>query len=367
MTTRIRTVDGLRGFAALLVVFDHVVGDHWGLGAWSQQNHGITIFAILTGFLLSATFLRARLDGRPEPALVPYLRARVTRIYPAYWFGLAGAALLVGWHSMGPGDTWRVLTLTQAFGSDGPFEGIPPTWSLSMFLSFYLLLPVWSRLRRRADGVAAPRTILRRELAWLAGLFAFALVVRMENLTAPIALEPVYTVFGRADWFALGMLFGLITVAVPRGLAPRVLYAPGRFPGLVVLLGLGVTSASMFVPVRLEELRDQLDTLAAAIVIAAVVLHGERLRGIQRVLVTRPFLALGRWSFGIFVWGWIMQKSVLSVAPDLATHWMILATMGLAVVCGAVSYRFVEKPVLDRVKARGSAPAPAPLRPAHAA
>ena len=119
---RIRTVDGLRGLAALLVVFDHTVGDHWGLGAWSAQNHGITVFAVLTGFLLSAPFLRARLDGRAAPPTIAFLRARAARIYPAYWVALLLAAATIGLNSMGPGDGWRVATLTQTFGTDTHFH-----------------------------------------------------------------------------------------------------------------------------------------------------------------------------------------------------------------------------------------------------
>jgi peptidoglycan/LPS O-acetylase OafA/YrhL len=120
---RIETVDGLRGLAALLVVFDHAVHKDWGLWAWSQQNHGITLFALLTGFLLSAPFLRARLEGRPAPPALGFLRARAVRIYPAYWVALAGAAVLIGLQRMGPNDLWQVITLTQTFGTDTPFEG----------------------------------------------------------------------------------------------------------------------------------------------------------------------------------------------------------------------------------------------------
>src|SRR3989337_2854090 len=98
--TRIRTVDGLRGLAALLVVFDHTVGNGWGLGAWSQQNHGIAIFAILTGFLLSGPFLRARLDGRPGPRVGTFLRNRVARIYPGYWLALLSGAPPLGPHTL---------------------------------------------------------------------------------------------------------------------------------------------------------------------------------------------------------------------------------------------------------------------------
>jgi peptidoglycan/LPS O-acetylase OafA/YrhL len=346
---RIRTVDGLRGFAALLVVFDHTVEDHWGLGPWSTQNHGVVLFAILTGMLVSAPFLRARLDGRPEPALGSYLQARASRIYPGYWVALAGCALLVGWHYLEQPatDAVQVLTLTQAYGTDGPWEGIPPTWSLSMFFAFYLLLPVWSRLRRRMDG-GRPRAagaVLRREVLLLLGVIIAALAVRGLSLTGPLTERPVYNVFGRADWFAIGMLLAVVVAARDRGLGSRVLTLPGRRPVATLVLALCATSAGALLPLSFEEPRDQLDTAAAMLVIAALLLHGDRLVGPQRWCVTRPARALGRWSYGIFLWGWIVQKALVVHAPELPLGARLPLTMLLAVAAGAASWRFVEQPV----------------------
>ncbi|MTD44515.1 acyltransferase family protein [Conexibacter sp. W3-3-2] len=355
---RIRTVDGLRGFAALLVVFDHTVEDHWGLGPWSTQNHGVVLFAILTGMLVGAPFLRARLDGRPEPALRPYLRARASRIYPGYWVALAGAALLVGWHYVEqPATDWlQIVTLTQAYGPDGPWEGIPPTWSLSMFFAFYLLLPVWSRLRRRADRDRdpAPAAVLRRESLWLAGVIVGALLVRELSLTGPLTEEPVFNVFGRADWFAIGMLLAIVVAARQRGLAGPLLDLPGRRPWPTIALALAATTTAALLPLSYVEGRDQLDTIAATLLIAALLLHGDALRGPQRWCVTRPAQALGRWSYGIFLWGWIVQKALVVHAPDLPLGARLPLTMALAVLAGAASWRFVEAPLGRRLKRRAT-------------
>lgn len=341
----VRTVDGLRGLAALLVVFDHTVGGDWGLGGWSQQNHGITAFALLSGFLLSGRFLKSRLDGRPAPPVLPYLRDRVARIYPGYWVALAIAALTVGLHAMGPGDAWRVITLTQTYGTDTAFKGLSPTWSLSLFLSFYLLLPAWAWLRSRADrGVGSPRRLLRREIAWLAALIPLSLLVRATSATDPISPDPVFTLFGRADWFAIGMIIAALAIGHSRGLLGSWAVAPGRRPGLVLLGALALTVLSALLPLRLEELRDQLDTGAGALLLAAAVLHGPRLIGIQRVLASRPARALGRWSYGIFLWGYIVGKAATQIDPGIATAPHLAISFAGAILLGAASWRFVEEP-----------------------
>ena len=350
---RIPTVEGLRGLAALVVVFDHVVHRDWGLWAWSQQNHGITLFALLTGFLLSAPFLRARLEDRPPPRALDFLRARAARIYPGYWVALAGAALLIGLQRMGPGDLWQVITLTQTFGTDTPFEGLLPAWSLSLFLSFYLAIPAWSWWRGRVDRKARrAESILRREVAWLLVVVLVALIVRTTEMTDPIAKHPYYILPGRADWFAIGMLVAVLVAARARGIAPRILLAPGRHPGLAWLGALALTIASALVPVHFEELRDQLDTFAAAALVAGAVLVGPVLRGPQRWLASRPARAVGRWSYGIFLWGYIVQKALEKLVPGISTAPHLLLTLVLAVALGAASWRFVEEPTSRRLGRR---------------
>jgi peptidoglycan/LPS O-acetylase OafA/YrhL len=347
---RIRTVDGLRGLAALLVIFDHTVGDSWGLGAWSAQNHGITIFAILTGFLLSAPFLRARLDGKPLPSVVRFLQTRAVRIYPGYWVALGLAALVVGLHSMGAGDGLRVVTLTQTFGTDTPFEGIPPTWSLSMFLTFYLLLPLWAWARARKAG-RDPASIIRVEIALLLFVIFLSWVVRTTDVTAAFAPDPVFTVLGRADWFAIGMILMVVIVAAQYRGRWRVASLPGSYPGVAMLLALGLTISSALVPMQQEELRDQLDTAAAALLVAAAVLHGRTLKGPQRLLASRPARALGRWSFGIFLWGYILQKGIAQAIPGIGTLPHLLLTVAGAIALGAASWRFVEQPAMRLLRA----------------
>ncbi|MDQ3758381.1 MAG: acyltransferase family protein, partial [Actinomycetota bacterium] len=250
--SRIRTVDGLRGLAALLVVVDHAIDDSWGLGSWTEQNHGITVFALLTGFLLSGQFLRARLGGRHLPSLIPFLRARVVRVFPAYWLALGVAAVTIGLHAIGPGDVPKVITLTQTFDTDTPYEGLIPMWSLSLFLSFYFFLPAWAWLRSRGDREAEPPgSILRREVKFLFALVLLALVVRTFSLTDPIANDPAFSLFGRADWFAIGMLLTVLVIARSRGIAPGYLSLPGVHPGWAFAGAAALTVISALTPAGL--------------------------------------------------------------------------------------------------------------------
>lgn len=352
--TRVLTVNGLRGLAAILVIVDHAIDESWGLGSWTRQNHGITIFALLTGFLLSSAYLRARLDGRSLPALLPFLRARAVRILPAYWLAIGIAAITIGLHAMGPGDAWRVLTLTQTFDTDTPYEGLIPMWSLSLFMSFYLFLPAWAWWRSHTDRGYEPASILSREVKALCGLVLFALVVRAFSLTDSFTSDPAFSLFGRADWFAIGMLLTVLVVARSRGVAPRALSLPGRYPGWAFLAAVGLTVVSALTPESLAELRNTLDLGAAALVVAGAVLHGATLAGPQRVLASRPAQALGRWSYGLFIWGYVSEKAIADIFPGISTGPLLVTTLIAGIALGAASWRWVEAPMIGLLRERRS-------------
>jgi peptidoglycan/LPS O-acetylase OafA/YrhL len=189
-------------------------------------------------------------------------------------------------------------------------------------------------------------------VAWLLLVVLLAWVVRTTEVTDPIAKHPYYILPGRADWFAIGMLLAVLTAAHVRGLAPKILLAPGRHPGLTWIAALALTTASALIPVHFEELRDQLDTFAAAALIAGAVLVGPVLRGPQRWLAARPAQAIGRWSYGIFLWGYIVQKALEKLIPGISTAPHLLLTLVLAVALGAASWKFIEEPVSRRLGRR---------------
>ena len=359
---RVRTVDGLRGLAALLVVFDHTVGNAWGLAMWTHQNHGIVIFALLSAFLLSGRFLQARMDHEPLPSAWQFLRARVVRIYPAYWVTLAVASLTIGLYLMGPGDVLRVTTLTQVYDNDIAYEGLPPTWSLSLFMTFYVALVVWAYVRSKTDRPdGSQASILRREIFWLAAAIPLALVIRQTSTTLGIGGDPYFSLLGRLDWFALGMILAALMIGWNRGLVPRWIALPGRRPLLALAIAVGLSIVGGYLlHERYVEARNLLDTACAALLVAAIVFHGERLRGPQLLLASRPARALGRWSYGIFLWGYVVSVAILQTSPGIPTGVYVVLTFAVTILLGAASWRFIEEPVSRHLRGRRQAISPRP-------
>src|SRR4051812_9561866 len=98
--------DPLRGLAALAVAASHVVGvaviswvfdlpagassphQFYGpVGDWigAQGTTGVSVFFVLSGYLLSRPFVRAAVWDDRRPGLGRFARNRVLRIAPAYW------------------------------------------------------------------------------------------------------------------------------------------------------------------------------------------------------------------------------------------------------------------------------------------
>jgi peptidoglycan/LPS O-acetylase OafA/YrhL len=137
--SHIRSLDGFRGIAVLLVVSFHV-------GLFQAGWIGVQIFFVLSGFLITSMLLveRARPFGE---YLGRFYWRRSLRIFPLYFFFLALAAV-----------AYWTLGIPESFGGDWPWlitytanlarwrdTDLGPTfvhlWSLAVEEQFYLIWP----------------------------------------------------------------------------------------------------------------------------------------------------------------------------------------------------------------------------------
>jgi peptidoglycan/LPS O-acetylase OafA/YrhL len=150
---RVHPLDGLRAIAASLIVVFHVGGNALGPGLVasfisSATRSGVELFFVLSAVVLGRRYIR---EGRPLVAHT-YFRRRAERLWPPYlvaWL-LAGATIAVtsGW------PTWWSVNASLPSFKMGEWLGqifilnwwSPPYnfawWSLTVEVSFYLLLPL---------------------------------------------------------------------------------------------------------------------------------------------------------------------------------------------------------------------------------
>ena len=124
-TKNITALDGLRGFAALLVLADHTGHPYFrGLGAI-----GVWIFFCLSGFLLSIPFVKKPSLIVSSSYLQHYMMRRIKRIVPMYYFVLTILYFFRG----NLESFFRHIIFIQG---DGIY------WSVPQEMFFYMILPV---------------------------------------------------------------------------------------------------------------------------------------------------------------------------------------------------------------------------------
>ena len=213
---RFPLIDSLRAIAALSVLISHAFyltgeSQHAWFGAFTARlDCGVAIFFVISGFLLYRPFVSARLNGGRAPTVRDYARRRVLRIVPAYWLALTVLAIYPGLPQMWSSHSWAYYTFVQIYHPYWPLGGIVPAWSLSVEVSFYVLLPLVALFL--AHSVFAPdrRSKIQSEVAFLACLAVAGLLFRAFDPSSYLQ----QSLLGMIAWFIPGMLLAVASAAL---------------------------------------------------------------------------------------------------------------------------------------------------------
>lgn len=383
---RFPLVDSLRALAALSVLAFHasfassVTDPASALRPFVMHlDVGVTIFFLISGFVLYRPFARAHLSGEPRPATGRYALRRALRIAPGYWVALTVVAAwlaLSGVFSAGGAATY--YGFGQIYRADTFAGGMVQAWSLGVEVVFYAFLPVYALLVRRLLRAADPVRRIRGELACLAGLFGLGLAWNVGALAALDSLDK-----GDYPWlfappaflthFAAGMTLAVLSVAVhERGVRPRWLPVVERSPWLAwggaaaafVVLSLGVSVD----PGELTDVgwvaRNLLGGVVALGLLLPAVFGSQRRDRVRRLLGHRLLLWLGAVSYGIYLYhlAVVTQLEGLGQGGRSAYVLLVVASTAGAALLAWLSYRFVERPAMRLAsrRARSQPPLPEP-------
>lgn len=308
---RFPLLDGVRAIAALLVLLTHVSFitraniDHPLGPEMARMNTGVSVFFVLSGFLLYRPFVAARLAGEGRPDTVPYLWRRLLRIYPAYWLALA-VVVALGPASI-PDAQSLVLwgSLAHVLSPDHFFGPLLQSYTLGVEVSFYLFLPAWAWLVRRLPG-----PVVRTELAALGALGAAGLGWQLFCLGQSGALESVWrnNLPGWFDHFAIGMALAVVHAKGGRALARLAAVPAGAWwaAGLAALLvmsrGLAIERSAFYLD-WWQDLAIHLLGLVLGVALLLPAAVGPLGVGFpRRLLATRIVAWLGVVSYGIYLW-----------------------------------------------------------------
>jgi peptidoglycan/LPS O-acetylase OafA/YrhL len=374
---RFPLVDSMRALAALSVVGFHAALFAGAAAAktpltpyTAHLDVGVTVFFLISGFLLYRPFVRAAAFELPSPDLGGYAWRRFLRIVPAYWVALTVVALWLG--KSGVFTATGVATyygFAQIYSSGTASGGIGQAWTLCVEITFYAFLPLWALAMSRVR-----RNRFRVELAGLGVLIVASLaykawaVLQVDpgGLSSGPYLMPLPNFL---DDFALGMAAAVISVRYEReGSPPRPLELIARHPvvpWLVAALAFWVVSTRIgwtgvigdpITRTMFMEKHVLYGIVALGVLLPGV--FGDPDRGwVRRLLGWRPLMYAGLVSYGLYLYHLAVltafdrrwHASFVEALPAgfgwrLAGFLVIGVAGGLALA--SASYYLVERPAL---------------------
>jgi peptidoglycan/LPS O-acetylase OafA/YrhL len=346
MPRRLYALDGLRGLAALAVVVLHV----W---MWTDANRpdrpelldraigelrvAVTLFFVLSGFLLARPWLAAARGERPAPTPGRFALRRLARIGPGYWLAVAGSLLLL--HGSGhprdvaPADVPKFLLFASNLFGDTRNQLDPPMWSLHVEASFYAALPL--------IGLALVAAGRRRSVGGPLGVCATLVAATLAWCTAAHTLgwppEVTWTLPTFLGTFACGIAAAAL---VDRPRPGRVGAGAVAAAGALLVLANGVWHSAG--TGTLGHVIGDLPAAAGfAALIWAIARHG------ARPLASAPLRALGAISYGVYLWHmpvlfWLGLRGAFPEHAGPALARVVPLTLALA----TASWFLVERPAL---------------------
>jgi peptidoglycan/LPS O-acetylase OafA/YrhL len=340
---RLPHIQGLRAVAVLAVVLFHA-----GLPL-PGGFVGVDVFFVISGFVITAMLVR-ELASAGRIAFGRFYIRRFKRLTPALALTVSVTciATVLVLSPLGPqqqagatgiGAMLLLSNYVIASTTGGYFDAPAATnpllnlWSLSVEEQFYLGFPLlmflaWSWAQRRG------RPAHVRALVGLVGVASFALAVYGSQGVSSDIVTGFYSPFTRAWEFAAGALLAL---------SPQIRWTQGG-ARVVTLLGMGLLLLSLG---EIDGTTPFPGLWTLLPVSASVLLISGGSQGVVgRLLGSRAMVAVGDWSYSIYLWHWPLIVLAGVLFPDRV--WVAPLAALVSVVPALLSYRFLEQPIRQR-------------------
>jgi peptidoglycan/LPS O-acetylase OafA/YrhL len=354
---RLPFLEGLRGIAALYVVFSHfmTMSDGRRASGWVSHapdwlyrfmsgfwygNIAVAAFIVLSGFCLQLSLFQ-RADGRIANLKV-YFRRRTLRILPPYYAAL-GLSVWVAlnvtqYQTIPPFDKYVPVTQENVLAHVFLIHNFSPAWmykingvlwSIAIEAQLYVLFPLL---------VLGVFRLGRLPVLALSVLAAVAVL-----LTVPVAMKlyPWYL-----PLFVVGMMSANLAFRPNKRLGPQ-----PQLAGLLCLMALGGTAGAIYGDYPLH-VQDALSGLAVAGLCYVLTTTSQGI--LIRFFSWKPLAALGGFSYSLYLMHHPIQQLVYVQRPpwviDEWTSLIYLSTVALPIILVGtyVFHLLFERPFMPR-------------------
>lgn len=380
-------LDGIKGLALVAIVAYHCTQ-----GRLPGGFYGVDVFFTVAGFVMAASMFR-KLFRKGKLNYVRYAQRRLARLYPALLLAvtamvtfaglfdrdalvnISGQVLssLTGWYN------WHAIIGGQSYFDQLTPQLLRHLWFVGVLLQFYVVLPfvVWVMWRLRATrfSVAVPLILatVSGTLMWVlyqpggdptrvyfgtdthsTGLmlgvaFAWCVCTYEYNHYRPVS-QPVNAsanLTSPARQTAQSMQ--------PLPAAQSHLQPPQPPSGMSVAVApaLGFIALMMLCTLCFCGKQDDfafrggiiLASICSVVLIAGTISVNSWMRDL---MLFKPLAALGRHSYGVYLWHWpiwIIVSAVLGKGNPRNNGWVLAVTLVLTALCSAISWYLLEQPI----------------------
>jgi peptidoglycan/LPS O-acetylase OafA/YrhL len=343
----IRSLTGLRGVAAVYVVFHHYfLGISFANPFNTFVAHGylaVDLFFVLSGFVMTLNYSRMFHEGWSRTSMLTFLSRRIARVYPLYLVTTLCAFLLIltGWLENPAAASLKMtfalnLAMVQAWGFGPSLDG--PGWSISAEWAAYLLFPLLLSV-----------AFFRKSLwGWLSAAASVTLLVFLCILPAAAAhnLRPLAILDLHSSYRGMAVLRCLpeftlgILAARLQGSRTAHWLGSNRWAGIALCL---IILVMMTVP-RAD--------LAVVLLFPALILCLALEKNLPgKVLASGPIRYLGVISYSIYLvhdllgglMGWTHRYAHAHGLAHAQTYAAVLGVI-LTFPISAVAYKMIESP-----------------------
>jgi peptidoglycan/LPS O-acetylase OafA/YrhL len=366
---RLESLTGLRWFATVGVFLSHVnvlLPLPHTRGLFSMGESGVSLFFILSGFVLAWTF-------KPSDTPVAFYGRRFARVWPLLFVAIAIPTFFaLTSKTPQPAEHLLLISLSailliQAWVPGWILMGASPvTWSLSCEALFYTVVPLAVRkLFARTNKQLIFIVCAAMTEIWVIRITLWLQYPAHRHVTSmngySLAIFGIYAPFSRMPQFMIGMV---TAIAIRRGWK-AVSVRTAFLLMLVPMFVLWMLRGDAFRTQVLFDAVDQTMTPFYALLIAA--LARRDLMGRPSFLRTKPMVQLGQWSYAFYLFQFtVLLPVALVVYPgkqiaDFFTNPVspsyshigyafigLLITLGISIL----AYRYIEHPLERRLRRR---------------